>query len=280
MKKHIKHFLIFSLIILSLTGCEDGIDIILTETSWTEASKPSIIESVPEENLENTTVITNNEVLPPITTIIISRPSIEQELEHHAERGQDISFEPIEETEESVIAKKYISEMQEAVDCIGDTSWSSVIDIDEYINDGYLKDYILFGLKIRGRSRKRFKDNYEIGCLEAIEQKQVGDIIYVKVKLLAQYIDSKNNDWSSVLTTEWVGIRNGRIVDESIIAGENVYGYIGIEEDMKNIYGEPIGYSFPPQRNPWDNIEDIKKIYNGLKSQGFGIEMKEYPQPN
>lgn len=282
MKKRISLFLIYSLIILSLTGCEDSIDIILTETSFTEASTPYVIESIPNEITESTSLTTNvdiTEALVQETTVTTRPDNINEALERYEWKGLDISFEPIDETEATVLAKKYVKEMREAVDCIADTTWSTIIDLDEYIDDGYLKDYILFELNIFQRRIKGIKRNYMIERLEAVEQKQVGDIIYIGVRYFVQYISERTNNWVNECGTEWVGIRNGRIVNESILAGGHVDSYIGIDTDIID-FGNFIYYCFQSDVNPWDNIEDIKKIYNGLKSQGFGIEMKEYPQPN
>lgn len=279
MKKYTIYFLLASAIILSLTGCEDSVDIVLTETSFTEASIPSIIESVPEESSENMSVITNAEITEAIsqtTTAVTTRPeNIEEALELYERRGLDISFEPIKETETTVFAKKYVREMREAVDCIADTAWNTVIDLDEYIDDGYLKDYILFELKIYGRNITGVRNNYEIEYLEAVEQKQVGDITYIGVRYFAQYVDGRKNNWQSKFGTEWVGIRNGRIVNESIVAGSSVDRFIGIDPDLID-FGNFLYYSFQSDINPWDNIEDIEKIYKGLQSEGYGIEMKEY----
>lgn len=272
-----------------LTGCDDKVDIILTEA---ESTIPLIFETVPNEITTGTSNTATDDIYYAKTDItsvdnfyetsasaeIQPRPSLEEEFKFFKNLAADITFEPVEETEETKLAKQYMEGIWKACGLRLDT-WLSPI-LDEYIDNGYLKNYIEFKFKM-WYEETNITDYIvpfcDIALIEAVEQKQAGDITYVYVKGIVQYYSY--GEWSSSLKKDWVGIRNGKVVDDGFFVGEDEYDLIGIEKTEKNKYGEPI-YPFPPERNPWDNIDDIKKIYDGLKVQGYDIEMKEYLQPN
>ncbi len=258
MRKQIKLLIIPLVIILFLSGCEKRIDIILTDSTM-----PTPIDPSPDEKTD----------IPP-------KPTINEMLDYFLKQGQDIDIIPVEETEESALAKKFITEMRMAVDCIGTTPWNSVINIDEYIEDGYLKDYILFKLNYLSENPESNIDGYEIKELEAVEQVQVGDITYVKVKFISLFLNTVRSKWIYQLKTEWAAVRDGRIVDESILAGENIYNYLHIDMDIVDEFGVQSGYSFPPKRNPWDSRKDIEDLFRRLNSQGYDIIMKPHPYPD
>lgn len=284
MKKRFAYFFLIILLILSFTACRDSVDIIISEAPTLSVSEPipeeitiAASEAVTDDvqYIETENVTTSQTVT--VTTEMPPRPSIEELFEFYRRVPADISFEAVDETDETILAKQYMAQIWKA-----DTFCSAALldtALDEYIDNGYLKDYIKFKFKIWYEDTASL-DNvitfYDIPLIEAVEQKQAGDTIYIYVKGLERYYLSSCGEWISRLGKNWVGIRNGKVVNEGYFVDEDEYKLIGIEKTSINEYGEP-AYPFPPERNPWDNMEDIKKIYDGLKAQGYDIEMKDYP---
>lgn len=290
MKKNFVYFFLVFVLVLSLTACQDSVDIIISESPTLSVSEPipeeitvSASSAITDDTFYNETDKTSDVISyeiseAAVTTEMPPRPSIEELLEFYRRVPADISFEAVEETDETILAKQYMAQIWKA-----DTFRSAALldtALDEYIDNGYLKDYIKFKFKIWYGDTASL-DNvitfYDIPLIEAVEQKQAGDTIYIYVKGLEQYYSC--GEWSSVLGKNWVGIRNGKVVNDGYFVGEDEYKLVGIEKTSINKYGEP-AYPFPPERNPWDNMEDIKKIYDGLKAQGYDIEMKDYPLPD
>lgn len=183
-------------------------------------------------------------------------------------------FEPIEETEATILAKSFVKDMVKAIET-ADISWKEIIDLNKYMDDGYLKDYTALTLSISKRASKPSKSNFDFDRLEAVGQIQAGDITYIVVEYFVQYIDRETNNWKSLYSIEWVGVRNGSIVNQSLTAGAHVDEYLGITTKVFIINGK-IYYSFQFDRNPWDSREDVKKIFDKLHSKGYQIDMREY----
>lgn len=272
-------FLVF-LLILSLTACQDSVDIIISESPTLSVSEP-----IPEEITIATGEVVTDDVqyietenvtasqTVTVTTEMPPRPSVEELLADMEQYVPDLSFEPIEETEETKIAKQFIAGVCKA-------KWLRMPEIaapalDNYIDNSYLKNYIAFKLKLSHEIYGSAADFsfWDIPLNEAVEQEQAGDITYILVNTVSQYYD---DEWSWAFEKKWVGIRNEKVVDFDGFIDDDEYKLIGIEKTSINKYGEP-AYPFPPERNPWDNMEDIKKIYDGLKTRGYDIEMKDYP---
>lgn len=280
MKKYAVCFLFASAITLSLTGCNNhGADIIITE-----GSIPIIFDSVHEEKFENTvnTEIfeTNSELLRPIVTDEQLR---NYEISLHLDLYSNLEMfdflfehilEPIEETEITILAKSFVKDMVVAIET-ADYSWKNIIDLNKYMDDGYLKDYTALTLSISGGTAKSPKSYFDFDRLEAVGQINIEDIIYIAVEYFVQYFDGETNNWKSQYSLEWVGIRNGKIVNQSLTAGAHVDKYLGIETAITLIEGK-LYYSFQFDRNPWDSREDVKKIFDKLQSKGYRIEMREY----
>ena len=283
MKKYAVCFLLASAITLSLTGCNDhGTDIIITE-----GSIPIIFDSAPEERFENTSVTVNTEILetnPELHRPIVSDEQLrdyERSLDHDLYSDLDIFeslwehiLEPIEETETTILAKSFVKDMVVAIET-ADYSWKNIIDLNKYMDDGYLKDYTALTLSISGGTAKPPKSYFDFDRLEAVGQINIGDITYIAVEYCVQHIDGETNNWKSQYSIEWVGIRNGKIVNQSLTAGAHVDKYLGIETKITLVEGK-LYYSFQFDRNPWDSREDVKKIFDKLQSKGYRIEMREY----
>lgn len=279
-------FLVF-LLILSLTACQDSVDIIISEAPTLSVSEPipeeitiaaseAVTDDVQYIETEKISTVTTSQTVA-VTTEIPPRPGVEELLVDIEQYVSDLSFEPIEETEEAKIAKQFIAGVRKAL-------WLKQPEIaepilDKYIDNSYLKNYIAFNLKLSHEIYGSSVDFsfWDISLIEAVEQEQAGDITYILVNTALQYYD--HGEWAWEFDKDWVGIRNEKVVDFGRFIGDDEYKLIGIEKTEKDKYG-CLTYPFPPERNPWDNMEDIKKLYDSLKAQGYDIEMKDYPLPD
>ncbi len=276
MKNHIKKLALMLLLPLSLTACNDSGEFILYETVYTFSPFPSETEPLPEESKESSVITTsesNTEAPASQTTIVAPRPeNIDELLKEYEAQGMDISFQPIEETEETIIAKNYVRDMYTTLNSIGYVEWEKNIDIDKYMDDGYLKDYILFEFKIDSKFHKVRYDDYKFDRLEAVDKKQDGETIYIAVRFFLQHFDYRGNDYENEFWTNWVGIRDGKVVYESVMS-YGLYRSLGVKV-AENKTGKKLPFTL--DRNPWDNMEDIKKMYGELQAAGYGIKLKEH----
>ncbi len=191
----------------------------------------------------------------------------------------DYNLPLAEDNENTRIATSFVENFYNAIDLCADDEkhWSDYIDIDKYYEDGYLKDFMISYLDENTTEKDTYrgrKYKYEIAGVKAYDERKIGDITYITVIIHSSWIYSRtlNDDqvyWSSSSKRDVIGIRDGKIVNQTICGNDSFCVMAWKDADFSTFDFD--AYDIRQDINPWDNEEYSVKIL-----QEFDYKVKKH----